>query len=29
VQEKDPAWNLRGVAYNDYGEVQDLTVEAN
>lgn len=29
MQEKDPAWNLRGVAYNGYGEVRDLTVEAD
>lgn len=29
VQEKDPTWNLRGVAYNGYGEVRDLTVEAD
>jgi sulfite oxidase len=29
MQEKDPVWNLRGVAYNGYGEVRDLTVEAN
>jgi sulfite oxidase len=27
VQEKNPVWNLRGVAYNGYGEVRDLTVE--
>lgn len=24
-----PAWNLRGVAYNGYGEVRDLIVEAD
>jgi sulfite oxidase len=29
MQEKDSVWNLRGVAYNDYGEVRDLNVEAN
>lgn len=29
MQEKDPVWNLRGVAYNGYGEVRDLTVEAS
>jgi sulfite oxidase len=27
VQEKNPTWNLRGVAYNGYGDVRDLTVE--
>jgi len=29
VQEKDLVWNPRGVAYNGYGEVRDLTVEAD
>jgi sulfite oxidase len=29
VQEKSPIWNLRGVAYNGYGEVRDLTLETD
>lgn len=26
VQEEDPAWNLRGVGYNGYGESRELTI---
>ena len=26
IQRGDPAWNLRGVAYDGYGEVRDLDV---